>query len=418
MLKVLWFSNTPALGSHFLNENKRLKSTGGWLDALNSAMSKHVKLLIAFHHPYRRNPFEYLDTSYYPIYTGNFIVNHLRRLFFNNVLDSELLDLYLDIIDDCKPDLIHIQGTENPFLCILGKTNIPIVVSIQGNLTVYSHKFNSGFFGKYLFHVRRFNLKSVLLGLEYFNKGKSRLSKMALIENKRMKDIRYVIGRTDWDYRITRILAPKSVYFKGDELLRELFYKFTWNNLYRGGKLILYTINGDNYYKGLETVFECLNLLQRNNVNVEWRVAGVDSDSLIVSICKRHLGVNFPRSGYVLLGSLDEEELVNGLLDSHIYIMPSHIENSPNNLCEAMILGMPCISTYAGGTGSMIRDGEDGVLIQDGDPWVMAGAILELIDNENKLARIAKNARTRGLNRHNLYSVVQRYLEIYHSIVE
>lgn len=42
--------------------------------------------------------------------------------------------------------------------------------------------------------------------------------------------------------------------------------------------------------------------------------------------------------------------------------MPSHIENSPNNLCEAMILGMPCIATDAGGTSTLLSNMKDGLL--------------------------------------------------------
>jgi hypothetical protein len=33
-----------------------------------------------------------------------------------------------------------------------------------------------------------------------------------------------------------------------------------------------------------------------------------------------------------------------------------------------MIIGMPCIATFAGGTASMLKSDEEGILIQDGDP--------------------------------------------------
>jgi glycosyltransferase involved in cell wall biosynthesis len=98
--------------------------------------------------------------------------------------------------------------------------------------------------------------------------------------------------------------------------------------------------------------------------------------------------------------------------------MASHIENSPNNLCEAMILGMPCVATFAGGTASMLKDGAEGVLVQDGDPWVMAGAILELINDNNKAVLFGKNARERALVRHNKTTIVSELLASYDSIIK
>ena len=94
------------------------------------------------------------------------------------------------------------------------------------------------------------------------------------------------------------------------------------------------------------------------------------------------------------------------------------IENSPNNLCEAMILGMPCIATYAGGTGSLLRDKEDGILVQDGDPWSMAGAILELWENSETSSRLGGNARIRALKRHDPLQVVTDLVSIYNNILE
>ncbi len=417
MIKVLWFSNTPALGAEFINGNSKIKGTGGWLNALNSEMSERIDLYVAFHYPYRHDGFTYKNTNYYPIYSGNLLLDLIKKRFFTSVTDDEFLNLYLNIIREVQPDIIHIHGTENSFLCLLNKTNIPIVVSIQGNLTVYNHKYYSGFYGKYLYQIKTFSFKNFIIGFEYFKKSKNRLSKMALIEFERMKEIQYVIGRTDWDFRLTRTLSPKSHYFIGDELLRDSFYKSKWSNPYESGKLIIFTTNGDNYYKGLETVFHCISELQKNLVDVEWRIAGVDKDSLVFSICKKFLGGKFPNSGFKLLGSLDEDNLVSNLLESHLYVMPSHIENSPNNLCEAMILGIPSIATFAGGTGSVLKDGEEGILIQDGDPWVMAGAIMDLRSNYNKAILYGENARKRALKRHNHEQVANQYLSVYKNIV-
>lgn len=417
-MRVLWFSNTPALGVEYLNKDSKIKGTGGWMQAFNEAFANSLDLHIAFHYPYKINSFNYKNTSYYPIYTGNILIKRLLSRFTRNIENKRVNEYYLQLIKKIKPDIIHIHGTENSFLSILEKTKVPTVVSIQGNITVINYKFISGFHGEYINQKKINSLKQLILGPHCFKDTKIMFSKKAVVEQKLMRHIKNVIGRTDWDYRITRVFSPESKYFKGEELLRVPFYNSKWDNKYKSGKLVLFTTSGDNYYKGIETIFYSLTLLQRNGIDIEWRIAGINENSLIVSICKKYLSSNFPKSGYKLLGSLDENALVQELEKAHMYIMPSHIENSPNNLCEAMILGMPCIATFAGGTGSILKDGEEGILIQDGDPWAMTGAIISYINEPNKMIQYAENARKRALERHDKELVIKNYNSIYMQILQ
>ena len=417
-MKVLWFSNTPALGADFLNKNNRLKSTGGWLYSLNKDFQENVELSVAFHYPYDKGIFQYEKSHYFPIFTGNIVVENLKKRFYGKVYDSDFLTHYIEIIKKVNPDIIHIHGTENAFLCVLGKVDIPIVISIQGNLTIYQHKYHSGFFGKFLKKKQgNISLKSLLFGNKNFYKGYKNMEKMAEIEGRHLKLAKNIIGRTAWDKRITRILSPRSEYYIGNEMLRNKFYKTKWNNIYKSGKIILFTTNGDAYYKGFETLCYSLNLLNEMGLNIEWRVAGVSENSLINTITKQHLGEKYPNLGLVLLGSIDESRLINNMKVSHLYIMPSHIENSPNNHCEAMIVGMPCIATLAGGTSSIMKDGVEGVLIQDGDPWVMAGAVLELIKNGKLALELGVKAREKALLRHDKKRITTSLLETYNSII-
>ncbi len=416
-MRVLWFSNTPALGKDVLENGQKIKSTGGWLKSLNHLIESRVELHVAFHFPYKKDTFFYSNTTFHPLYTNNIYLSLLRKRIGLKLSEDFYIDLYRNLIDKVQPDLIHIHGTENFFLSIIESIDIPIIVSIQGNLTVYNQKFNSGFLGKYLNLNEFSSIKDFLIGPRSFKNSKIFFEEMSIYERKRMLNIRYIFGRTDWDYRITRVLSPKSQYFVGNELLRDSFYEHHWNNVYTQGSIRLFTTNGDSYYKGIETVFHCITLLIGLGIQVEWHIAGLNEKSLVVSICKKFLGQNFPKKGFKLMGSLDEFELVDELMKSHIYVMPSHIENSPNNLCEAMILGLPCVATFAGGTGSILKDGEEGILVQDGDPWAMTGAIIELMRDPDKANMYGTNARKRALKRHDKETVVQEYLTVYNSLI-
>lgn len=418
-MNVLWFSNIPALGSEKINEGSKIKSTGGWLHSLNRVMQEEVELSIAFHYHQNISKFTYQKTNYYPIFNGNVILESIKSRFFGKIYDTDFIDQYLSIINEVKPDIIHLHGTENPFLCILEHIDIPFVISIQGNLTVYHHKFFAGYHGRHIALKDNYiNWKTLLLGRHSFLKTFRNMKKMSLTEQHYLISAENIIGRTSWDRRISRILAPRSNYYVGNEILREGFYENKWNNVYDLGKIVITTINGDNYYKGFETLAHSLSLLIDLGLEVEWRVAGISEGSLINRITKRELGRKYPKSGLVLLGAIDEESLIENMLDSHLYIMTSHIENSPNNLCEAMMLGMPCISSFAGGTESMMENGKEGLLIQDGDPWSLAGAVIELISDREKLKFFGLNARNRALERHNKDKVLNEFISIYSSVLK
>ena len=402
-----------------MDANFSVKSTGGWIYSLNEGIREKVELSVAFLYPYKIQKFHYKGTEFYPIYSGNILIESIKYRYLNEVKDSDYLGEYLRIIESVKPDVIHIHGTENSFLCILGLVDVPTIVSIQGNVTALQHKFKSGFYGRFIkqrelvFDLKKF----VLTGLSFFRTYK-RMRKMAKLEQKYLKKASYILGRTDWDRRVTRILAPSSKYYVSNELLRDNFYKEIWLPNGDSGKVVLFTITGNSYFKGFETLCHSLFLLNERGIGVEWRVAGISNDSLINTITRKYLKDKYPKEGLVLLGALDEKELIDNMKNSSIYVMPSHMENSPNSLCEAMMLGMPCIASYAGGTGTILRDGVEGILVQDGDPWSLAGAIVEYIEDENRAIELGVKARERALDRHNRDKVASQLLDIYNLVIQ
>ncbi len=414
-MKVLWFSNTPALGADHIN----LKVPGGgWLKSLDQALQSKVELHIAFHYPKPFMPFKLGQTHYYPITPVNWRLEMLKNILTNIVYDQEYKEKYLQLIDEIKPDIIHIHGTENSFGCIIGKTNVPVVVSIQGNVTVYFHKYLSGFSQRFM---KTRNLK-LSKGVKSFFASKNfasdykRFRKMAIIEAQNLRNCPFIIGRTDWDRRITSVLAPEAIYYHGDEILRDGFYRNIWSER-NSSSLIIHSTSGNNFYKGFETICQALYELNKKGVKVGWQVAGISESDLIVKVVRKKLGKIYPDKGLRLLGHLGENDLIQRMLEADVFVMASHIENSSNNLCEAMIMGMPCIATYAGGTGSLLKDGEEGILVQDGDPWVLAGAIIELLGNKERAVKFGAASRFRAVQRHCKAIIISDLITIYEKII-
>jgi glycosyltransferase involved in cell wall biosynthesis len=242
-----------------------------------------------------------------------------------------------------------------------------------------------------------------------------RFKKQAHREKKIFKITKNFIGRTNWDRRITKVLSPNSNYFHNDEVLKEVFYEGKWQNKLEG-TLQLFTTTGPSIYKGIETLIHCAYLLDLNNINFNWKVAGLNINDEFVRIAGKSVKKKLSKN-IQFLGRADDNKLKETILNCNIYIAISHIENSPNSLCEALILGAPCIATYAGGTSSLLEDGKNGILIQDGDAYSMAGAIIELKENYNLAINYGINARNKALRTHDKNVIANDLLKIYQDIL-
>ncbi len=412
-IRVLWFANTPGLSAGYL---KISLAAGGWISALQQAVEAvpECRLGFVFYTGQAMAPFEYGKTWYYPVQPlGRSKRKRLVNRINGRVEADENLPGFLRAIEQFKPDLIHIHGTEFPFGLILREVReIPVVVSIQGNLTVYREKYFAGLSLPGLW-------KGWRTGYPFYGADYKIWGRRMEIEQEILRGTRFVFGRTDWDRRIAGVLAPDAAYFHVNEVIRPKFYGLDWAVGKRGAVPLFFTTSSPSIYKGFETIIDTARVLIGNGVAFEWRVAGLKADDPLVRlICEDRKIDRLEALNIRLLGTLSEEGVADQLLVSDAYIQVSHIENSPNSVCEAMLAGVPVIASFAGGTGSLLKDGVHGVLVQDGDPYVLAGAMREVLEQPEKHATMAAEGRRVAQRRHDPGAIVTAMLERYREIIQ
>jgi glycosyltransferase involved in cell wall biosynthesis len=414
-MRILWFCNTAANGIGFFKQNN---TKGGWMQTLNIALQNEVDLHIAFFNPFGPDKFKYENTNYYSIIPKYWKLKLFVKSFFGiQINDDNIFKQYLSIVYNVKPDIIHVFGTESDFIKIVEQINTPIIVSLQGILTSIERKYNGGLSnnelkrvidGKYLIYTNFLP--------RTFAQKKKQISDHAKVERKYLKQIKFVDGRTNWDKRVCKILAPNAKYFHVDRILRNSFYEKEWK--FAGGELLkLHTTTNGNSFKGFCMLCEVLILLNDLNINYFCTVAGLDYNSPIVKFARRKFGNSFPIANFKFLGRIEESEILYNLLNSNIYVSTSYIENSPNSVAEAMLVGLPVIATFAGGTETYIKDGYNGILIQEGDSYAMAGAILEIKNNDSLAVFLGQNARYDSLKRHDKVKISSKMFDIYKQIL-
>lgn len=419
-MKILWFSLSPC-GSVRRFCDKRIIQ--GWMISLEDEIKKceGVQLEVAFFSDRKEEAFVFEGVKYYPMYRNILDVrkglNRIRERYVSQQQkDSKALFAMLDVVNQSQPDLIHIHGTEEAFGLIADYIdNIPIVFSIQGLIAPYAEKYFSGMPNKEIYKYE--SIKDKLKHISYRNEYKIFCYK-ATREIAYLQKARFVIGRTFWDEYITGLLNSHRRYYIVDEILRPPFYQVKWNrHHYTDGRYkIVSTISG-GIYKGFETVLRTAFLLkQYSKLDFEWSIAGYNKDNKWVRIAERLTSIEAVDVNVVFKGRVDADDLSLLLSESDVYVHVSHIENSPNSVCEAMLVGMPVIASYAGGTGTLLENGEEGILVQDGDPYVYAGAIIELHNRFDLAKTFGERAFTRAMKRHNPQRIVSQLLGTYKEI--
>lgn len=92
-------------------------------------------------------------------------------------------------------------------------------------------------------------------------------------------------------------------------------------------------------------------------------------------------------------GKLSKKEWIIKAEEYNVFINTTNIDNTPVSVIEAMALGLPIISTNAGGIPHLIEHKHTGMLVEKGDFKQMSEAIKELVSKDNLVINLSENAR-------------------------
>lgn len=113
------------------------------------------------------------------------------------------------------------------------------------------------------------------------------------------------------------------------------------------------------------------------------------------------------------------DDIVSKLNDSKIFVLSSRYEGMPNALMEAMALGLPCISTDCpcGGPRSLTKNGENGILVKNGDKNALGRAISDLI-NDDKMRKILSRNALKIRKDNDVNTIVEQWYTIINRVME
>jgi glycosyltransferase involved in cell wall biosynthesis len=102
--------------------------------------------------------------------------------------------------------------------------------------------------------------------------------------------------------------------------------------------------------------------------------------------------------------------------NSSIFVLSSRFEGFGLVIVEAMSCGLPVVAfDCPWGPRSIIKDGEDGLLVENGNIDKLSEAVVSLIQDEKNLRRMACNAID-NVQRFNIEQVALRWKSLFESV--
>ena len=116
------------------------------------------------------------------------------------------------------------------------------------------------------------------------------------------------------------------------------------------------------------------------------------------------------------LGRWDPRRIPDLLAGLDVAVNCSDYEGTPASIVEFMAAGLPVVATNVGGTPDVIEHGVHGLLIQPRDPTALAGAIADLLRDDERRAQMGARAKERQAREFDISVLVTRIEDLYESL--
>ncbi|HXF74030.1 MAG TPA: glycosyltransferase, partial [Actinomycetota bacterium] len=177
------------------------------------------------------------------------------------------------------------------------------------------------------------------------------------------------------------------------------------------GVPVVATVANFKIHKGHRHLLEAASIVRRSLPEARFVLAGVGPTEPRVREQAAALGLD---GSVVFAGLRDDAPRIAAASD--LFVLPSEREGLPIALLEAMALGRAVVATRIGGIPEVVEEGRQGILVPPRDPAALAEAILALLGDPGRRARMGEEARRRAAD-FDLRRAVRRIEDVYEELL-
>ena len=164
--------------------------------------------------------------------------------------------------------------------------------------------------------------------------------------------------------------------------------------------------------KGFLDLIDIMNIVKKEIPNVKLDIYG---DGVEKSLYEEKIKKYNLTSNIKLLGFYPNDKLLNKLDEYDLYLMTSYTESFGLVLIESMSRSLCCLAfDSANGAKNLLKDG-NGILIKERNKEEYAKAIINLLNNKDKLNKISQDGYNYSLQ-YDIKNVKEQWLELFDNI--
>jgi len=190
------------------------------------------------------------------------------------------------------------------------------------------------------------------------------------------------------------------------ELLKNRYKKNTSNNI-----LNIISVGRCHWKKGYTFALDAMRKLKAKEINFHYTIiaGGSDDENIYYQIQEQKLNQHVS-----LIAGLPHKQIINKIVESDLFLLPSLEEGISNAVLESMALSIPIITTDCGGMKEVIKHNYNGFIVPVRDTNSMVGSIeyFANLDEKNKI-RIINNAKNTIINHHLLKDQINSFEILY-----
>ncbi|HXQ20254.1 MAG TPA: glycosyltransferase, partial [Candidatus Acidoferrales bacterium] len=123
-----------------------------------------------------------------------------------------------------------------------------------------------------------------------------------------------------------------------------------------------------------------------------------------------------PGDGWLHVGVIATEDKATLYRSVDLFALPSHYENMPNTILEALAAGLPIVATPVGAIAEMVDEGANGFLVPVGDVDALAARIERMVADRELRRRMSACAAETAARKFDLSVLEQQLREAYASL--
>jgi len=163
--------------------------------------------------------------------------------------------------------------------------------------------------------------------------------------------------------------------------------------------------------KGLNYLLESINILKESKLSKKFcleLVGDGPEKSMILSMVDKYKLHDYVK----IIPWCNKEDLLKKYQNADLFVLSSHEEGMPNVISEAMACGLPIVSTRVRGSEELVKDGENGYLIEPKNSEQLADKIQKLIEDDALRNNFSKKS-LEIISNYSWENVANYYIEVF-----